>query len=102
MKLLKKAFFASFVVQIILLSVVVSSAWLGAEQSAWLLLFPFVAGVPVGPLLLRPLIGIASPDVLMNVAMLAMVDEKITDDHRQHRHIDKHVGRRYADQRSQE
>jgi len=71
MEVLKKSLGASFMVQMILVGILLGSSLLGAEQSAWVLLFPFVAGVPIGPLLLRPLLGTMPPDLLMNVGMAA-------------------------------
>lgn len=73
MKLLKKSLFASFVVQIIIFGIVAVSTYTGTEQSGVLLLFPFIAGVQIGPLLMQPLIDTMSPDVLLNVAMAAAV-----------------------------
>lgn len=73
MKFLKKSLLASFTVQLAFPSVYLLTSCYpaGAEQSAVVLLFPFVAGIPLGPLLLRPFAELFSPDVALNLAMIS-------------------------------
>jgi hypothetical protein len=73
MQLLKKSLCASFVVQVIVLSIVIGSTLMGTEQSAVLMLFPFVAGVQIGPLLLPTTLGSLSPAVMLKLAIAAAV-----------------------------
>jgi hypothetical protein len=73
MQLLKKSLCASFVVQVIVLAIVAVSTLTGTEQSAFLWMSPFVAGVPLGSFLLQPLLGMLSPPTLLKLAMAAAV-----------------------------
>ena len=72
---LKKSVFASFIVQGALLIIGLVSYLLPLEysQSMVFLLFPFVAGIPLGPMLMRPLVGTMSPDVQLQLAMMSAI-----------------------------
>ena len=70
---LKKSLLASLAVQLALpiLYFVASSLPPESGQSAVILFFPFVVGLQLGPMLLRPLVGLSSPDTLMKIAMVS-------------------------------
>jgi hypothetical protein len=78
MQLLKKSLFASFVVQSVLLGIVVGSSLMGTEQNAFLWIFPFVAGVQIGPLLMQLFLGMLSPPVMLKLAIAAAVVSNFT------------------------
>jgi hypothetical protein len=73
MKALKKSVIASFAVQGAMLVIWQGSYWLPPEfaQSAVFLIFPFVMGIAVGPMLMRPLVGTMSPEVQLDLAIVA-------------------------------
>lgn len=73
MKLLKKSLLASLAVQLVLPVIYLGASCLPAraEQNAVVLLFPFVAGIQLGPMLLRPLAGLFAPDVSLKLAMIS-------------------------------
>lgn len=68
---MKKAAIASFGVQaaLALVGLILYSLPPQLEQSGVIALFPFVLGVELGPMLLRPLVGTMPPDVQLNLAM---------------------------------
>ena len=77
----KKSVFASFVVQGALLTIGHVSYWLPPEaaQSTVFLLFPFAAGIELGPQLMRPLVGAMSPQTRLKLALgSAIVSNFIT------------------------
>jgi hypothetical protein len=67
----KKSVFASFAVQGAMLAIWQGSYMIPPEfaQSTVFLIFPFVMGIAVGPMLLRPLVGTMSPDVQLDLAI---------------------------------
>lgn len=71
MKNLKKAAIASFGVQaaLMLVGLILSSLPPQLGQSGVIALFPFVLGLELGPMMMRPLAGAMSPDVAINLAM---------------------------------
>lgn len=71
MKDLKKAALAGFGVQVALAVVGLILYLLPSQlgQSGIVALFPFVLGLELGPMLLRPLAGALSPDFAINLAM---------------------------------
>jgi hypothetical protein len=73
METLKKAVIASFGVQCALASIGLLLYLLPSQygQNGVLVIFPFVLGVQLGPMLLRPLVGVLSPDVQMNLAIIS-------------------------------
>ncbi|MFN7926821.1 MAG: hypothetical protein U0Y68_02555 [Blastocatellia bacterium] len=73
MKFWKKSLLASLAVQLAFPLAYLSASCLpaGAAQNVVVLLFPFVAGIPLGPLLLRPFTGMFARDVVLNLAMIS-------------------------------
>ena len=73
MKDLKKAAIASFRVQIALAVVGLLLSLLPVQlgQNGVIALFPFVLGVQLGPMLLRPLVTVLSPDFCLKLAMVS-------------------------------
>ncbi len=71
MKNLKKAAIASFGVQsaLALIGLILYSLPSQLGQSGVIALFPFVLGVELGPMIMRPLVGELPPDLLLNLAM---------------------------------
>ena len=71
MKNLKKAAIASFGVQsaLSMVGLILYSLPPQLGQSGVIALFPFVLGVELGPMIMRPLVGAMSPDLQMNLAM---------------------------------
>ncbi len=69
----KKSVFASFAVQGAMLVIWQGSYLLPLEfaQSTVFLIFPFVMGIAVGPMLMRPLVGTMSPEAQLDVAMVS-------------------------------
>ena len=72
MGIFKKSVFASFAVQGATLVIWQGSYLLPLEfaQSTVLLIFPFVMGIAVGPMLMRPLVGTMSPEAQLDLAMV--------------------------------
>lgn len=70
---LKKSFLVSLAVQFALPLIYFAISSLPPEsgQSATILLFPFAVGVQLGPMLLRPLVSLFSPDILMKIAAVS-------------------------------
>ncbi|HEX4948121.1 MAG TPA: hypothetical protein VFZ34_15725 [Blastocatellia bacterium] len=73
MKNLKKAMIASLGVQCALATSGLFLSWLPAQmgQGSVIALFPFVLGVPLGPMMLRPLVGAVAPDQALNLALVS-------------------------------
>ncbi|MBS1810973.1 MAG: hypothetical protein JST84_22610 [Acidobacteria bacterium] len=73
MKMLNCSLLASFAVQLALPVIYLGATCLpaGSEQSVVFLLFPFVAGIPLGPMLLRPLAGFFSPEISLHLAIVS-------------------------------
>lgn len=71
MKDLKKASLAGLGVQIALALMGIILSLLPSQfgQSGVIALFPFVLGIQLGPMLLRPLAGMMSPDFGLKLAM---------------------------------
>lgn len=69
----KKSVFASFAVQGATLVIWQGSHLLPLEfaQSTVFLIFPFVMGIAVGPMLMRPLVGTMSPEAQLDLAMVS-------------------------------
>ncbi len=70
---LKKSATVSFAVQGALLTIGLMSYWLPPEtaQGAVFLLFPFAAGIELGPMLMRPLVSTMSPDLQLQSAVMS-------------------------------
>ena len=73
MGLLKKSLLASVAVQLTLpiIYLAISSLPLEYGQSAVVLFFPFIVGFQLGPMLMRPLVGALSPEMLLNIALVS-------------------------------
>ena len=75
MEAFKKSLLASFAVQsaLLLIGLVSYLLPLAYGQSTVLLLAPFIIGIPLGPMLLRPLLEGLSPEAVLAIAPVVML-----------------------------